>query len=164
MGGNHIMKRIKYIIVVLLILAIPIGGYLVYTFADTNEYMAVSEKGYWRGVVFTLSADEDYKYGSDLAVIYQGNKDGNLGENVDILWYRDENEEKENRKEATNGCGELYERQNINNYLWNTINKKYFYWESDGEIEPERDKKITIEIEWKENGKTCRDIIYLNMD
>jgi len=159
-GGDCVVKKIKYIIVILIVFAILVGGYLIYTFADSDEYMAVSENGYWRGVVFTMSTSKDYKYDSDLAVVYQGNEDGNLGENVSVQWYCDENE---NQEDYGIECEEPYKRQNLKFYLWNTINKKYFYQVAEGEIEPDRDKKIAIEIEWKEKGKTWNDTIYMNI-
>ena len=153
------MKKI-YIIVISIFVAMCITVYLVYTFSDRNEYMAESERGYWRGAVFTLSTDEDYKYGSDLALIYQGSKDGKIGKNVNVRWWSDENAINE---EHDIGSDEPGERQNIKYYLWNTINRKFYYTLSEGGIAHDKDKKITIKIEWKENGKKYKDIVYLDL-
>lgn len=152
------MKKIKYIIVIAVALAICIAGCLIYTFSDRNEYMAQSEKGFWRGAVFALSADKDYKYSSDLALVYQGNKTGKIGKNVNVRWWPGE---KDKNEERDLGSDEPCERQHIRYYLWNTINRKYYYTLSEGGIRPDKEKKITIQIEWNENGEKCQDTIYL---
>ena len=137
-----------------------VAGYLIYTFSDRNEYMAESENGSWRGAVFALSTDEDYKYDSDLVLIYQDNKDGEIGENVNVQWWSDENFKNE---KLDIGSDEPYERQYIQYYFWNTINRKFYYGLSEGDIDPEKEKKITIKIEWKEAGVEHKDMIYLNL-
>ncbi len=153
------MKKI-YIIAVSILVAMCITGYLVYTFSDRNEYMAESENGSWRGAVFALSTDKDYKYDSDLALVYQDSKDGKVGKDVNVRWWCDENAQNE---EHDLGSDEPCERQNIQYYFWNTINRKFYYTLSEGGINPDKDKKITIKIEWKENGREQRDIVYLDL-
>lgn len=153
-------EKTKYIIIISIVVAVCIAGYLVYTFSDRNEYMAESENGYWRAAVFTLSTDEDYKYGSDLALIYQGSKDGKIGKNVNVKWWSDENAVNE---EHDIGSDEPGERQNIKYYLWNTINRKFYYTLSEGGIDPDKDRKITVKIEWTENGEKKQDTVYLEL-
>lgn len=156
-------KEFWYILVPFFAFCLLIAGiYTAYSLSDPNEYRADSEKGYWRMVLFPSNMDPDVPEDCGLAVVYQGNDEGNAGENIKFKWYLDNN--RNQCDYSREGEIDLYERQHFKYYLWNSLNKKNFYWLQDEGIDTKEVKKVTMEIEWTENKKRITDNINMKIN